>query len=625
MNLSEFRKQYPEYDNVSDINLVRSLHDKYYSDMDINDFADKIGYTGAKFVSDETRIKPETDLSKGVVTEGLLGTLEGLGLGLESGLQGATLGAYGRINQALGGNYSQREAENQARAEREGLGGLNTVSKALPAIYGAVRGAPMKIYQGVTARGLSGIGAGATAGSIEGSLAQALQSQNVSDILPNTVVGGLQGAAFGAGGELLGRGLAGLYNYLRPQATAAKESIRKLRDLVGGEELTNIAQEARRTGRSALEVGDTNVIDSAIKSKFNSSKAKKTLTDTAERLSGQQSERNINAINQAFGSRGGVQNADELIATTKQQAQPLYDDLSRVGSVKDPRIDNLLKDDFIQQEIKSINADKANELAIRQAPDNDFRKLDLLKRSIDDKISSAKRAGENNRARLLEQRRNDLVTTLDDIYPSYKQARGVYENQYRILDAQELGNKALNPNVTVDSFRKDFSKLSEGEKQAARIGARDKIVNDVLGKENQSVAWKKYTNQNAKDKLDLLLGQDTADNLINYANGEIKTMRNLNQVLGGSQTAEKTAGTSLQDVGLKLLRDPLGAAGTIAEQATNPATRAQAEYLANALTETGAKTLNEELMRQIQRDETSRLLKALNVYGSTSLGLKLTE
>lgn len=578
-----------------------------------------------KPLTPEQRAKSKIDPLSGVAYEALTGTLEGIGLGIESGLQGASLGLYGRINQALGGNYAEREAENQARAEREGLGTLNTVGKALPALYGAVKGAPMKIYQGVTATGLGGLGAGITAGGIEGAIAKAAQAQNASDVIPYAVSGGVEGAAFGAGGELLGRGLAGLYNYLRPQATAAKESIRKLRDLVGGEELTNIAQEARRTGRSALEVGDSNVIDSAIKSKFNSSKAKKTLTDVAERLSSQQSERNINAINQAFGSRGGVQNADELIATTKQQAQPLYDDLSRVGSVKDPRIDNLLKDDFIQQEIKSINADKANELAIRQAPDNDFRKLDLVKRSIDDKISSAKRAGENNRARLLEQRRNDLVTTLDDIYPQYKEARGVYENQYRILDAQELGNKALNPNVTVDTFRKYFSRLSEGEKQAARIGARDKIVNDVLGKENQSVAWKKYTNQNAKDKLDLLLGQDTADSLVNYANGEIKTMRNINQVLGGSQTAEKTAGTSIQDVGLKLLRDPLGAAGTIAEQATNPATRAQAEYLSKVLTESGANTLNEELIKQVQRDEISKLLGALNVYGSTSLGLKLTE
>lgn len=43
MNIDEFRKQYPQYDDMSDTDLADSLHKKHYSDMDKSDFYDKFG------------------------------------------------------------------------------------------------------------------------------------------------------------------------------------------------------------------------------------------------------------------------------------------------------------------------------------------------------------------------------------------------------------------------------------------------------------------------------------------------------------------------------------------------------------------------------------------------------
>jgi hypothetical protein len=36
MNITEFRKQYPQYDDLSDADLTRALHGKYYSQMDFD-------------------------------------------------------------------------------------------------------------------------------------------------------------------------------------------------------------------------------------------------------------------------------------------------------------------------------------------------------------------------------------------------------------------------------------------------------------------------------------------------------------------------------------------------------------------------------------------------------------
>ena len=44
MNLSELRQKYPQYNDMSDSQLVESFHKKYYSDMDFDTFANQISY-----------------------------------------------------------------------------------------------------------------------------------------------------------------------------------------------------------------------------------------------------------------------------------------------------------------------------------------------------------------------------------------------------------------------------------------------------------------------------------------------------------------------------------------------------------------------------------------------------
>ncbi|WP_444909359.1 hypothetical protein [Microbulbifer sp. TRSA005] len=45
LTIAEIRKQYPEYSDMSDEALARSLHQSYYRDMEFGEFAGKIGYT----------------------------------------------------------------------------------------------------------------------------------------------------------------------------------------------------------------------------------------------------------------------------------------------------------------------------------------------------------------------------------------------------------------------------------------------------------------------------------------------------------------------------------------------------------------------------------------------------
>lgn len=64
MNIAEIRKKYPQYDDLSDEQLARGLHSKFYSDMDFGEFSNKIGLNSAEHpqVSDEARAKIDANI-----------------------------------------------------------------------------------------------------------------------------------------------------------------------------------------------------------------------------------------------------------------------------------------------------------------------------------------------------------------------------------------------------------------------------------------------------------------------------------------------------------------------------------------------------------------------------------
>ena len=47
--IAEVRAQYPDYSDLSDVQLAGALHDKFYPDMDPNAFAEKIGLKPDKY------------------------------------------------------------------------------------------------------------------------------------------------------------------------------------------------------------------------------------------------------------------------------------------------------------------------------------------------------------------------------------------------------------------------------------------------------------------------------------------------------------------------------------------------------------------------------------------------
>lgn len=551
----------------------------------------------------------ETLGNKGVLKDFAKGFLGGIKLGLENVADSASLGVYSKINELLGGDYDKRVIEQQQLADDYGLGTLNLAARGATFLGGAGVGAPAKIYTKLASTGLKGLKLPVAAGMIEGGISNALESNDASDILPRTLIGSTVGGVAGLAGDLVTRGVGKAIDYALPRIRAPKNVMRNLEEDVGSDILRKIADEAEETGRSAIEVGDDNLINRAIQSKINSPQANRLFVNKAQNLAEGQTERNLNAINSAFGNKGKIETAQMIKEETRRKAQPIYNELNERGSLNSlPLIVAIKQNPVLKDTIQHV---KRTNPSLSKLRDDDFRVLNEARKLLSTQsLDKTGIAGYDARNALKQ-----LDPILDETIPEYRLARGVYLDQNRFLDAQNFGAGATKNNITAESFLNDLGKMTDSEVRAARIGARDKILNDIQSAENQTLGLKRLANENSRQKLRGLLGEN-ADDLLDYSADEIRRMRNVNKLLGGSQTAEKVslAGLNKSDI-INKTQDVI----------TSELKKREADYLAELLTQNGAGMLKDALIRREAQIPTEELLNSLINYGSVSFGNKLTD
>ena len=201
MNIAEIRKKYPQYDDLSDEQLARGLHSKFYSDMDFGEFSNKIGLNSAKLpqVSDEARaqiaqnIKNYEDKQANALVNN---ELVRSGVALSQGIANAGLNPAKYVAEAFGVEMKPLKPETAAERALEKAG-----EYGYDAAVGAALGA------GAKAKGLLGQGKGKIS-----KVARALLAPATGEAVATASTGGL---------------LEGVTN---PESTAGKV----LANLVGG-------------------------------------------------------------------------------------------------------------------------------------------------------------------------------------------------------------------------------------------------------------------------------------------------------------------------------------------------------------------------------------------------------
>jgi len=154
-----------------------------------------------------------------------------------------------------------------------------------------------------------------------------------------------------------------------------------------------------------------------------------------------------------------------------------------------------------------------------QAPNLQF--WDSVKQNIDDKISTALRAGENNEARRLISLKNRLTTEVDSIVPEYATARGAAAEGMGATNALEAGYNAMK---NINAFKSQdvinsFNKMNDAQKMMAQEGVASflKEFAETNGPEKLAKLMEK---PNLSQRAKLFLGDENFNSIYGRAKSE---------------------------------------------------------------------------------------------------------
>lgn len=356
--------------------------------------------------------------------------------------------------------------------------------------------------------------------------------------------------------------------------------------------------------------------------------------DAVKRVSDELS-KNVSHVDTYFG------NLDDVATARQKVAAPLYQEAYKANpSVQSKTVDRILDTPAGRSALKSAVSKMQNDRSLVGIPDAELgeqarlagikseggvapglnlRTLDYVKRSLDDQIGEAQRAGQRDNARILTGLKGDLVKSLDEadvtakagpnsLKPeggAYKQARQVFSDHSRLIEAQEAGRDFASQ--TPEQLRMALKDMAPDQKEAFRIGVREGLQNTVnKTADGADPAKRIFGNTQKRAQL-----QEVFDNPENFKafearmNEEIRAAGTKQRVLGGSRTdyniaADDELGQMAADLPRK------GATRTALDAAMNKAVDfvtkryygvndENAKIIANALVnrEAGIKALND--------------------------------
>jgi hypothetical protein len=213
------------------------------------------------------------------------------------------------------------------------------------------------------------------------------------------------------------------------------------------------------------------------------------------------------------------------------------DDLIRPGLQQSASVPSGLADDSISTQLQRFRDRMANDKEML----TDFDSIVQMKSEIGDAVETARRSGQNNRARLLSKISQSLDEQLEAASKPYRVANDTFAQRSRAIDAIDTGRSAASGRVRADDTIPRFRGLDQDAQQAFRVGYADPII-----ARTESAAF-------GVNKARPLMSRKTATEFPAFAapgRGD-KMMRNIGRenamfetqatALGGSKTADNLA------------------------------------------------------------------------------------
>jgi hypothetical protein len=434
---------------------------------------------------------------------------------------------------------------------------------------------------------------GAVVGGGTGTIAGAGSAEE-GDRIKGAIVGGTVGTGFGVGLPLVIRGGGALGTFVKDRFSRSPEYIEKR---AAGK--VNTALE--RSGITPSEAAASMSLDRAagIPSTLanttrptvglaeivtaKSERAGDTLGDVLEANKAGGRERVVGQARRGIGNKGDFyQQEQDMVQNLRANANDLYEDAYKFGTVNDPTITRVLQNPRFKtffDEAKKIAdnerlaaelrgedpskyvlddifiADELGNIALSKLPD--VRTLDYIKRGMDAVVNKGyKGEGMSSaEANSLKGLKRAMVGALDkatevDGVSAYKVARQQYAGDAEVLDALRTGMddfKKLDPEQIV-SMMKGFS---TAEKEAFKTGAVRSIYATVMDpSSNINAAQRLIGSPEMKDRLMPLFPSQAKFDLFKAAlDREHQLFQQANRIMAGSPSARRLAGIEAFDAG----------------------------------------------------------------------------
>lgn len=231
----------------------------------------------------------------------------------------------------------------------------------------------------------------------------------------------------------------------------------------------------------------------------------------------------------------------------KNQANPLYAQSMKVPvNVNDPRF--VQAESFKKLPFFNLGVRRGEEL-MRLATRNPnarfkdmpyYEQVQFIKEGLDDRIGVALRQGDDNLARQLTSAKNDWLSIIDDMNPTYGQARQMWSGQAAMRTAMLRGEQVLGISGGAKSgqalrdLQEAYEKMSEFEQISFQIGMFDQIMTSVRNTPatpTANSAKAKFLTPHTEDVIRGFMPDDQANAFLGMIEREARQQGNANQIL----------------------------------------------------------------------------------------------
>lgn len=184
----------------------------------------------------------------------------------------------------------------------------------------------------------------------------------------------------------------------------------------------------------------------------------------------------------------------------------------------------------------TISRVKRANSSLKNLPDTDFKVVNEARKALSQaSMNRTELSGYEARQAL-----NELDPILNNITGGkLAQANKLYSDAYQFERAADLGRDVFNSRKSPDDLKTAWNSLSSTEKQAAKIGLREEVMNKIGSATNETNALNRFLPENVREKITTIAGNKEGGRIIDEAEQAVKLRRNYNKLTSGSQTAEK--------------------------------------------------------------------------------------